>query len=302
MLIFITLMSIFARADDSSYEGTPRLKLDPGQPVIMEFSDGRQADLKMVPLETDVLSVPFVISDNNCSNRQGMICIYKFKLRRLFFAMIWTKHPDPERLGKILKSKENSSSSSEDQNVQELKIDVLMSGLESKKNLYNSGLPKHQIVCDDFSWLPTQTKSAPSSLKINRWEGEFNFENLETAANENRPASGAYGVIFNRLDSKTVEVSDVLSWKGLSKENAILNLFSNLGLSATQNNGEMCEIGISNSGYDDVLRPEFHKLEEKILPYSQAPTFIYEPNGILDRKSVRSDLKEWLNMSGGKFQ
>lgn len=257
------------------------LKVAMGQPLVISFADGREAVIKMYSITHPRLSVKFKITDNTCSNRQGMQCALKLELRTFHMTPVWTKNPDAGRLGKSLVRKGPPEQSLEDSVG-------AFSGLTAGE-VYPSlteGLPLNELECEDWSWLPGGKKHPPKTLHISHWAAETNETNPETKFNENRIASGAYGMDLVKSSPKsmlvkkvarTIDESDI----GIVDENGSIVLMD-------QRTNQTCQVGFGTVGLAD-LSATILDTENKIRPpLDQVPPYIFGGPLDLTRSAARS--------------
>ena len=168
----------------------PRLPLPqaikiPNQPYTIRWQDGREAVFKQTYVDTPIITTQFKVTDNTCSNRQNMTCSYKFALRQIWYSLVWTKNPDPARIGKIIEKVDRQDSS-----VLKVEIDyVYFAGLPVADQKNREMGSSDTIECRDFLLVTRRENSASyENLFVSRWDGEETSTKLlkSVVYNENR--------------------------------------------------------------------------------------------------------------------
>jgi hypothetical protein len=286
LILFTVAVSSLARATVSP----PEIQAQPGQPFLVHWADGREAALKVTTMTSAPLSATFQIIDNTCSNRQNMKCRYNFGYRLTWITFIWTKHPDPSRIGKIVEK--NSVDSPEFKKLDHL-VAARVGVLRQKFPQMSEGLPAQQFECDDFSWLPGGQSAAPEHLHIARWEGENNAMNPETGVSENRSMAGYMGIDLRRVSPRVLQFETVQFGVGDISLSDNVMAMSPQSLSLPKGNGRYCEVGLSAD-----LRGELKQFIEPMRANrpkpAQAPTFIVGSSEILDQAFARFRVSYWF--------
>ena len=186
----------------------PAIRKVLGQPIFVDFPDGREAVVKYTVLDTqNPLSIPFQVFDSLCSDRRGMSCTFQMPYRSIYYFLVWSKHPDPEKLNQPLRYK-NANESRNDSRLFETQL--FTSGIERKFTpKLVSGMAPNRLVCNDFSWLPGGSKEAPTTVSVKQWNTEFMTDNPETGVSENRTAFGALNLQLTKSSPQSLDVTNV---------------------------------------------------------------------------------------------
>jgi hypothetical protein len=300
-LVFLLAgISVVTMAAEQSANPPAVVNRTAGQPVTMVFSDGRQADLKIVHADSEVVSQKIEITSSDCGS-WGMSCNYKFSMRRFWVALIWTKHPDASKIGQIVKRGYKGSNG--ESSFSELKSDTaLTSGLlpNSGQKIANT-LPSHQLQCTDFSWLPTGTKEAPALQRFTRWDQIDNSLNKETGMNENRPTGGVQELNMVRVTSDTLQIASVGRSNGVVRIFDILTLAPVLDLAVAQPDGGICQASLSTHGIGDIL-PVYDGLESKHPAFTDVPTYVYGQDEILNMATIKNDIENWFQQEMVEYE
>lgn len=294
-------LTFSALADTVPAPVNAKVKMTAGQPVVLSFSDGREAELKVVNSRSRVVSEKIEITGSDCGN-WGMTCNYKFAFRRFWVAMIWTKNPDASRLGQAVQRAfanvdSNGKMTVVESSFEELIIDSgFISGLIPKAYpKIAAGLPRHQLQCSDFSWLPAGTKEAPAQQRFTRWETVDNRENPETGLSENRPQGGVQELVMTRVKPDTLEITSALNPTGLVHFFDLVTLAPMLDLAIAQPDNNICQASLSTLGTTE-FRAVYDELESKRASLAIAPSYIYGQDETLDLISINQYLTFWFRL------
>src|SRR6185369_16052722 len=77
-----------------------------GGPTKVVWSDGREATLSIATIDAQYTTLPIKIFENLChtaQNTEPVICEAHFGVKAARFSLVWTKNPDPKKLGKPIK-------------------------------------------------------------------------------------------------------------------------------------------------------------------------------------------------------
>lgn len=183
----------------------------PGEVISMEWADGRKAQavgklgFMRVPLTLQLAS-------NSCQIYSPTKCTYQAGTLMGNFQIRWTAHPDPERVGKIIKIKVLAPKPSDSS----FEFDFFFVAGILYKSL-NDGvaqqIPKDELRCDNWNWLPSGMTSH-SQVAISSLNSEIMFINPETGEFENKTIGSLSGSIWEPLS--TGDGLSVKSWKSYS--------------------------------------------------------------------------------------
>jgi hypothetical protein len=269
-----------------------------GKPVIFRFKDGREATLKSASIDSELIKSVFQVADNNCSNRQNMKCTYNFMFRLYRLVLIWTKNPDGSRLGKPL-NRVTEYMGPNGKIRQTLPIEtpsLSLGGGPLSRKKYPSlsiGLPSHEIECDDFSWLPGGSTSAPATLHVSRWDGEDNVKNPETGFGENRTVGGGNGVELVRSTPHSLRIESVNALTGSLRNFDLFNLSPTLSLTMYAKDGEICQTGLS-SNLAAEAQVYFPKLLERLQSEVTPKDYIIGSDQLMEQPGAADGYKRWL--------
>lgn len=284
----------------SSEAETPQLETRLGQPLTWRWKDGREAVLKVTTLKSPFLSSGFKITDNTCSNRQGMSCQYRFQFARHWVMVVWTKHPEASKVGQIV----TKASPTDPSFIDKLSLDFPISAGLSRKDrpLMSAGFPDHEIECEDFSWLPEGGRQAPDRLTVIRWDNEDNAMNPETGLNENRTTGGFYQLQFQKdpkAPGQTLKLKTVDDLTGLNAEFDLLNLSGAISLTLPKSHGEICQVGLTtNTRADVVMIYDQMGRQPRPSPEEEQP-FILGASEILEMPLVKQTVEGWKRVFSG---
>lgn len=263
-----------------------------GQPVRVQWPDGREAVFKVTSADSDWFSSTFKVTDNDCSNRQNMVCRYGFKMRRLWVSLVWSKHPDRSRIDQTVEYSYSRYSDS----FSKLEYEVFVTGLKPTGiPELDNGLPPHEIECEDFSWFPHGTIEAPDNVFVVRWESEDNVMNPETNLTENRSTSGVLGVEFKRVAPSRLRVERIDALAGLAENFQVL-MSSAAGSVAVQgSDGDICLAGITTRIIPEIIGV-FSSLEKRRSAHSSVAPFVTGSSGLFEYKPLQRQMMYLWNL------
>ncbi|MBX9767934.1 MAG: hypothetical protein K2X47_11735 [Bdellovibrionales bacterium] len=213
----LTASSAFAQTPPAAPQiPAPIIDLKPGSEVVIRWSNGNEAKLMRSALNDKVLAVPLQVTENLCvPSRTDISCFYDIAARFYQLAVVWTKHSDPVKVGKIVET--DRSYPGQPIEFRPVKEDVsLFTNERAFAPIATQGMPLDHLRCDDFSWMPgVMNPSAPRAIRIIRWESELMFPNPETNVNENRPVAGFMGAQLESINDKTMVIRSVRHLTGL---------------------------------------------------------------------------------------
>ena len=173
----------------------------PGEPLKMIWQEsGREATAYRQVEQKKSFATGLKMSKNTCTKTVTPRCYFKgdYQIYKDFY--IWTKHPNPEKIGKILEKtdanylRDLSEANADPANVPKYFIDTNIFTPSSQMEQQNitasvDGDPtlKDRIVCDNFDWLPAFSKIGDENI-IPGWFVLFEFpvmEFLDSSSNYN---------------------------------------------------------------------------------------------------------------------
>ena len=224
-------------------------KID-GQPYTADFGDGRVAVLKMTTATLPKqIGISFQVYDNSCSDHRGMQCKYWTNFKRIYASLVWSKHPDPTRIGNIVTiiDKNNHSTKPIEQS------DTLFGPEATYLPDLLSDTQPAGIECADFSWLPSATTNAPLKQTVLRWEMELMNINPETLANENRTFGGASGVTLTSQSPTRLDISKINALTSTFGTYFAIFMFGDVvTMTMPGANGDLCQAVLKPGGLGDV--------------------------------------------------
>jgi len=285
VLLSATLTLSTAFAQDEDMEDVPQgppasetpteVLTSVGQAVYLKWADGRVATIKVAQRDSKLLSVPYKIADNSCTNRQAMSCDLKLKYRQFWFALVWVQHPDPNRVGQVVKrTTEANGEAAIAIESQESTIGIM----QKTYPLVSQGLAKPELQCADFSWLPGGSSVAPESLRLTRWDSENNEPNPETGIGENRTNGGAYGVTFRRASPKSLQIESIEGFSGVAKTDEIFFAAPITTMIIRKPGGDLCQTGVATGDLQTIAK-EVGEVTQKAPDWSQVEPYIPQEKG-----------------------
>jgi hypothetical protein len=203
------------------------------------------------------------LTDSTCPGpRPEVQCRLTSPLEYDGFRFVWTKNPDPAKLGQVITAVDGAKLTNED----------LWNAAHGA--LYPDVFPGFggiDLSCGDFLWLPGGTASAPASLDVASWSTELMRENSETRQTENMAVGGAYGLRFARAGDRELRLVSAEQWVGKDLASALKAFLVgdvvNLAV-AEPAGGGYCQIAFKPNFYAGIGEAEAldAKLERRWVP------------------------------------
>lgn len=206
------------------------------------FADGREAAIFIAT--TPILSgqVGLKQIENTCLPQQKLAhCQLRFEMIPHEITMRWTKHPQKDKIGQILK----------------------ILGEEQKQNrspLFRYGqspelqsvFQKDVITCDKFDWLD-EIPATNGVTELENWTTEYMLPNSETGANENQGLSSQLGMKFQKIAVASAQVASYGRHLGphLTIPAYVLGQVANVGY--LSKSGEACQLAFALD-YSELLK------------------------------------------------
>jgi hypothetical protein len=248
-----------------------------GQPVRIDFQDGRVAVLKSTTIDAaNPLSVSFQVFDSLCSDHRGMQCKYLTPYRSTWYFFTWEKNPDASKINQPLRFK-NSDNNTSTEAGEIFESQSFMAGTESAfAPKLTAGMPTTKLVCDDFSWLPGESKVAPATAFIRRWDSEIMTENPETGVSENRTFTSAMNLQLSRVNDSTLEISSIKAFaSSFGGITGILVSGDVSTLSLNDGKNGVCGVEIKPGGLSEAASNVQSAEERRTPPEKETNIYIY---------------------------
>ncbi len=244
LILFFSVSSAFS-LDGIPSAPSPAKALElieiPGQAAKLVFADGREATLMTSNNAVATASLPLQVTENLCNPEAAIPhCHYQASILSNTYNFVWSKNPDPQKLGHILQTQYSENSPATDWNGDSTFINNFSNFLPTGAR---APLPPDRIICDRFDWLP-DTDPTSSSLIMKLWSAEFMMPNAETDVNQNQAA-----ITFSQVEwikNKTdLELKNV---KWMSTNLSIFPPITDTSMIIMENkNLEECQIGMASS-------------------------------------------------------
>jgi len=296
LICAVLFFAIFANGDTIPHDfPEPKIVAEPGHPYRLVWANGDEAILKISKVDSPDVAIPFEINDNDCSDFQGIICQYKFRFTRYAVRAVWFRNlTHPERVGQIVKYAFADSQGRISGPINSMEVNGALFGLDRHHLTQDDRhLPAHEIECPDFSWLPSQVKSAPAQLHVIRWDGEGNHINPETGASENRTDSGAYDLDFERSGPQTLKLTSVGATMGLTRFFDLLNVSPTLSITITKRPGQICQAGASSNALANFLAL-FQRTGAQLPKASDEKPYIVGTSALPAQDFVVANMGLWI--------
>lgn len=181
-----------------------------GQPATATFADGRIATLYSHTKEKISFETPFDVTEVSCSGKFKTTGSYQTEYVATQLTWVWTSHPDPKKIGKVVQRKFNGPPGSEARWEDMAAMPSLFSLVQ--KNDFPKGtavLDNAQIRFADNQFLNEIKRTKSGGFEILEWTAEAMFNNPETGLNENRVIGGAMNMQLKQLGTNRFEITQV---------------------------------------------------------------------------------------------
>lgn len=169
-----------------------------GQPSTAVYTDGREAEFRVLRGTHFQAPIPFKVSENSCRpGTEGVTFSSTFGMQIDRVAWFWTKHNDPAKVGQMLMQTADGMSNAF------FSFAFITQAIKTKYPDLAPSMPANEFSFADLSWLPGM-ENGLTDFVIESWTAEQMVPNSQTGLNENRIVSGANGVRFKKKDGKTV--------------------------------------------------------------------------------------------------
>lgn len=273
ILMMPSLLVIFTRCSVSSADEPPKPELIKmaGQPVLLKYSDGREAIMKVTSNQIENVGIPFAITENTCNQKLATGCKYYVPSVSNSFFFAWSKHPDPSKIERQIISP-GSSDDSDDK----LEFASSYSSLNRSQFPNASALksiPNQYIVCPKLDWFEPNESTIENGRRVRAISNELALRNDETGVDENRFFSTARDVKFNQVSNTTLEIESAL----LPKSTALTIPFLFFGDAAwyvKSNSGEVCQF-TSRAKFADAVADFSAATKNMTKPEEEKHIYIY---------------------------
>lgn len=210
-LCFGLCVGLFALATSALFaEEGVQFNMKAGEPWTIGFPDGRIAQLVHDPRPALIISLPFQVTENTCTEKVGLRGKLKLSFAVNRLALTWLKHPQAANVGKSVSLKEKTTTS-----VFTVFSFVFVSPAEAERYpLMAKKLSPQDFSGSDFSWLPGGGSKAPDSAYLTRWDIEAMVVNEETGITENRTIGLTQGVTLKAQQNGDLRVVKVKRYLG----------------------------------------------------------------------------------------
>lgn len=179
-----------------------------GKPIVYSWPDGREAKLQMGRNKPFIINAAVEVVANDCTDTIGQECTLMVPYSEDAFRIVWTKHPDTEKIGKALKSTKAGETSYNEDQLNRIRRNDPMHRFLIPRTF--KALPTIKIKCTDWASILPQ-KKATESFVVSTWQGEDTQRNPETKDTETSSDGAAYGVTLNKVEEQTYSADSVES-------------------------------------------------------------------------------------------
>ena len=264
-VLSFSLFCAFAHADNPKKPHSPKAQIKWLTPfhVVVDFEDGRQAQLLSEELPLIKSSVNLYMTESTCAGfrPQKKSCEFRIPLKLQLVALVWTKFPgDETKIGQAVMKRFVLSESNGSFELGEPREIMIATDFATEDTVYSqSPVPeemKWSLACEDQKLFQPIQKANPT-LNVISLSAEINTTNPETEVDENRSeqsledvqftwANGVYKLQSIGLGTKqsTVLAGQNLHWVVSPQENQVCELafsndFSKLAATASEFSGKV---------------------------------------------------------------
>jgi hypothetical protein len=192
-------------ANQPAAKPKPKLMQKDSQ-YFVDFQDGRIARFTQAIGHVQGVDLGMNQIENTCDTAQILSsCTLKMDMAAMALYLMWVKHPNPAKIGQILKIKPNGAT---EPRVLADEGRIMMWFDTISKKGWASFFKPDQIVCDNLNWIQSIPQQN-DSLKIQSWSGEIMNGNIETGVDENQAFSNAFDVVLKKVNDKTLQFVSV---------------------------------------------------------------------------------------------
>ncbi len=215
------------------------------------FDDGRVAEV-VVRQHLGEFSVTMDIAQNSCGKNIPTTCRIVHPYLDYKLQLVWKVHPNPEKIGKLLK-RDNSD-------IFDQREVISYTGKIKHPDILKD-IKNPEMTCSTWDWL------APNSQQIDLldWSIEVMLPNPETLLNENRTFRSYQNMTLTKINQTTYSL-------GLPKTDeldAVLIIGDQVGWTVKKENFESCEVTIKPDIASVVS--DFQKEKNYSAPISISP-------------------------------
>jgi hypothetical protein len=160
------------------------------------FDQNREAQIFKSHADPTSLKINFEVSENLCvQSYKKPKCYYQVGVSQDHLSLLWTKHTDPSKIGKIVKIVKSKK----------FDLEFVPSTFANKfmQSSTDSRFQPDEIVCDDYGWLGVDLNTS-KKIRISSWHSEKMSTNSQTGLKENRTSLSAENVEFVFENNKLV--------------------------------------------------------------------------------------------------
>ena len=202
------LLANAARADDTHIlkDLTGSVEWSDQYNPILKLSDGREARLVSFDYPQTKINMRLDVTENACDVPHGIPeCSLAFIPKIQMLAIIWSKHSDATKVGKVVQVRYEQSSSGNVKTYGEpqdfyKQIDIGMEDILYRGGTSPDDSEKTRLVCKSKDYFDHLTSDDGNFILANI-SSEFNLPNSETRVNENRSFGSAENLIFKKEES-----------------------------------------------------------------------------------------------------
>lgn len=209
-----------------------------------------------------VLEVPLTIFENSCNEVLTSRCRFLAGIHYHRVHFLWTKHPDPQKIGKSVRTRIKNITQYSDFFPSR---SILFAGNKITSPLAAQSVADDELVCDNYNFLP-QNPFSGSHLQILKWESEAMVINSELRVAENRSIGGALNVELLPEANQHLKLKVKGGYTDLF--NTPLAYGDVISLTLKNGNGGLCQIGI---------KPDMSTAAAKHLKYFNEPEETLQP-------------------------
>ncbi len=254
-VFFVTLFPFSLKAEEATE--IPNLAGEQGEVIRVIWKDGREASAMAGLFEPLFLEVPLTLYENSCNEVLTSKCKLALGFQKYNIYFKWTKHPDPQKLGKTIRLRPKQKKTPKDENYFEfIPVQNIFGSADRsiRTPIAARNVPSEILICDNYNFLPKNPFILPY-VNVLRWEVETMMNNPETGGAENRILGGALNVqLIPTFDGHLLLRPQYYTNNELVGGDII-------SLTMRDKNNQLCQVG---------MKPDLSEVTNKVQEYFSA--------------------------------
>ena len=267
-LLVILTQSSLSFADEPP---KPELIKIAGQPVRLQYPDGREATMKVTAMQLENVAIPFSITENTCNEKTVTGCKYFVPAMFNTFFFAWSKHPNQNKINQPISSPGSDGDSNR-------KIDFTSSYSSLNRSQFpNAAVLKstqnQYIVCPTLDWFEPNDPTDESARRVRAISTELAIRNDETGVDENRFYATIRDVKIKQVSKTKIEIESAVLPKSISLSIPFL-FFGDAAWYVKSSSGDVCQF-TSRAKFADAVADYNAAIKSMTKPEDEKHIYIY---------------------------